>query len=170
MGKSDYHQQIDDFEAHYKYDSTYMRELLDHSPTGYEKFNNFMPLASHREKLDLDMYWVAKLAAMKVEDCGDCLQLNVRMAIENGVSKSIVAAAIAGGEQLPENLKDIYAFATCVASNTQISEGLQDRMDALLDKTTLLELAMCIATAKIFPTIKRTLGYTRSCSLIKIDV
>jgi len=170
MSNTDYRKEIDDFEAHYKYDSTYMRELLEHSPEGYDKFYNFMPLASHRDKLDLDTYWVAKLAAMQVEDCGDCLQLNVRMAIECGVSRQIIAASIAGGNELSEKLKDVYDFATGISSNSQVDEGLEDRVGAQLDKEALLELALCIATAKVFPTIKRTLGYAKSCNLIEIEV
>ena len=82
MNMTEYRRMIDDFENHYNYDSTYMRELLESSQEGFARFNNFLPLSSHREKLNTEDYWVAKLAAMQVEDCGDCLQLNVRMALE----------------------------------------------------------------------------------------
>ncbi|MBW9261722.1 MAG: hypothetical protein K1564_09155 [Candidatus Thiodiazotropha sp. (ex. Lucinisca nassula)] len=60
MNKMGYHKMIDEFEQHYQYDSTYMRELLDSSPEGFTRFNNFMPLNDFREKLSLEDYWVAK--------------------------------------------------------------------------------------------------------------
>lgn len=170
MNQSDYRKEIDDFEAHYQYDSTYMRELLEYSPETYEKFANFLPLARHRDKLDPEVYWVAKLAAMQAEDCGACLQLNVRMALECGVSSQIIEACIKGGKDLPEDLKDIYHFAAGVAANTLDNIELIDRLESRFDKTAMLELGLCIATAKIFPTIKRTLGYARSCSLVEIEI
>ncbi len=161
---------IDEFEAHYHYDSTYMRELLECSPEGYAKFADFLPLSAHREWLARDEYWLAKIAAMQVEDCGDCLQLNVRMALEAGVPKAWVEAAISGGEALPEALREVYAFARGVAANTLDDQALIERVGQRFDKGGLLELGLCIATARMFPTIKRALGYTRSCNLISIEV
>jgi len=170
MNVNEYRKLIDDFESHYNYDSSYMRELLESSQEGFAKFNNFLPLSSHQEKLNTEDYWVAKLAAMQVEDCGDCLQLNVRMALEAGVSKPIVEIVLRGGSKLPDALKDIYDYAKYVASNEIIDSELADRITARFDKGVLLELGLCIATAKVFPTIKRALGYTRSCSLVEIEV
>jgi alkylhydroperoxidase/carboxymuconolactone decarboxylase family protein YurZ len=162
--------QIREFEAHYKYDGTFMRELLEHSPVGLAKFNSFLPLSAHREKLSPEYYWVAKLATMQVEDCGECLQLNVRMALEAGVSKGLVRAAIQGGNELPENLKDVYLYAKSVANHELVENELMGRIEARYDKGSLLEFGLCIASAKVFPTIKRALGYTKACSLIEIEV
>jgi len=170
MSQVEYKEMIDDFENHYKYDCTYMRELLEYSPNGFARFSNFLPLSGHQEKLETEDYWVAKLAAVYVEDCGECLQLNVRMALEGGASKPIIEAALKGGSTLPDALKDVYDYARYVASNNIIDPELIDRIENRYDKGSLLEFGICIATAKVFPTIKRALGYTKSCSLIEIEV
>ena len=170
MNMTDYRKMIDDFESHYNYDSTYMRELLESSPEGFAKFNNFLPLARHQEKLGAEDYWVAKLAAIQVEDCGECLQLNVRMALEGGVSKPIIEAALSDGNTLSDDLKDVYVYAELVASNDTIEPELMDRITTRYDKGALLEFGLCIATAKVFPTVKRALGYIKSCSLVEIEV
>jgi len=162
--------QIDDFEAHYQYDSTYMREMLAHTPKAYAMFVHVLPLANYREILEPDAYWVAKLAALQVEDCGDCLQLNVRMALEADVTKQIVEAVIDGGDKLPQNLHDVYAYATQVADQVTPDVRLMTRIEAQYSKGALMEFGLCIATAKLFPSIKRALGYTKSCSLIKLEV
>lgn len=170
MNLTEVQKQIDDFEAHYNYDSTYMREMLEHSPIGFAKFNAFVPLSSHREKLGIDDYWVAKLAAMQVEDCAACLQLTVQMAVEEGVSKNIIEVVISGGSELPHNLYDVYSYAKAVAKNSPIEPTLIQRIEARFDKGSLLEFGLCIASARVFPTIKRALRYTNSCSLINIEV
>lgn len=168
MNTSDYEEQINNFESHYQYDSTYMRELLAHSPAGFAKFNQFLPLSAHIEKLSPEQYWVAKLATMQVEDCGDCLQLNVKMALEAGVARDLLETVLTNSAALPDALKDIYDYAACVAGHEAIDEALMDRIKAHHDKGALLEFALCIASAKVFATIKRALGYARACRLVEI--
>jgi len=162
--------QISEFETHYRYDGTYLRELLTTSPEGYDRFSNFMPMARHREKLGLDEYWVAKLATMQVADCGECLQLNVRMALEAGVPKELVEAVVRGGHALPERLRDVYRYARNVAGHDAVAADLMDQMIARYDKGSLLEFGLCIAAAKVFPTIKRAVGHAKSCRVIEIEM
>lgn len=161
---------ISQFEAHYDYDGAYMRELLESSPEGFAKFNNFMPMAQHREQLGLNDYWVAKLATMQAVDCGACLQLNVRMALEAGVARELVKAAVHGGDGLPDTLCDVYQYAACIAKNETVAPALMGRMQTRYNKGALLEFGLCIAAAMVFPTIKRAVGYVKACRLIEIDV
>ena len=170
MDKAQYLKNINAFESHYHYDSTYMRELLEHSPEGYAKFDAFIPLSGHRERLTVDVFWVAKLAAMQVADCGHCLQLNIRMALEQGANKDYVKTAIHGGSKLPEELKDVFDFATGVASFIDVDPVLRERITQQFSRSEIVELGVCIATVSIYPTLKRTLGYTKSCSLIEFEI
>lgn len=170
MSNAEALKRIHEFEAHYQYDGAYMRELLEYSPDGFEKFNNFLPLSAHREKLNTEDYWVAKLAAMQVADCGECLQLNIRMALEAGVSRALVRAAVEGGDELPENLKEVYLYAKSVAGHNPVDPGLMVRIEARYDKGSLLEFGICIAAAMVFPTIKRAVGYAKTCNLVEFEV
>ena len=166
----DFPGEIDVFESHYQYDATYLRELFRYSPEVYEKFDTFMSLAQHNEQLDPEVYWLAKITSMHVEDCGQCLQLCVFMATEHGISKELINSALSGGSDLPDSLKDIFMYTRCVAGNTDIPEDLEERIHGKLDSPSLIELALCIACAKVFPALKRTLGYAKSCHLIEIQV
>lgn len=170
MSEADYLKEIDEFETHYQYDSTYLRELLALSPDGYAKFAAFKPLACHQEQLDSESYWVAKLATMQVEDCGECLQLNVRFALESHVAREIIEAVLQGGDGLSEELRDLYDFAVQVASSRELDPALEQRIQSRFNRGALLELGIAIASAKVFPTIKRAAGYANSCRLIEIQV
>ena len=170
MSERDYLNELNEFEAHYQYDTTYMRELLERSPLAYAKFADFMPLSSHREKLDPETYWIAKLAAMQVEDCGECLQLCVRMALENDVSRELIESVLQGGSGLSDEMRELYDFSVNVASATSVEQELEARIQARFDQASLLELGLCIATAKVYPTIKRASGFIKSCQLIEIKV
>lgn len=162
-------QKLEEFSEHYRYDMTYLKEFWQSSEEGFQKFSDFQPLSYHREFLPLETYWVSKLAAMQVADCGECLQLIVRMALEAGVDKKLVRACIQGGSSLPEDLKDIFDFSTSIASYRNIDPQLEERIDAQLDKRQRIELGVCVASAPVYPTIKRALGYTQSCSLVEIE-
>lgn len=169
MTREEHLQEMETFSRRYRYDMSYLEEFLQGSREGYEKFANFRPLSYHREFLPLEIYWVSKLAAMQVADCGACLQLNVRQALEAGIEKPLVQACLQGGSRLPENLKDVFDFATAVASYRNIDPQLEERIDAQLDKSQRIELGVCVATASVYPTIKRAMGYTQSCSLVEIE-
>ncbi|MFC6633907.1 hypothetical protein [Microbulbifer taiwanensis] len=169
MTKEQHLQELDTFSRRYRYDMDYLKEFLLSSPEGFEKFANFRPLSYHREFLPLDIYWVSKLAAMQVADCGECLQLNVRMALEADIDKSVVQACLQGGSRLPENLKDIFDFATAVACYRNVDPLLEERIDAQLNKRQRIELGVCVATASVYPTIKRAMGFTQRCSLVEIE-
>lgn len=169
MDRQEQLRELESFSQHYRYDATYLKELWESSPEGFRKFADFRPLSYHREFLPLETYWVGKLAAMQVADCGECLQLMVRMALEAGVDERLVRACIHGGSGLPEALKDIFDFATAVASYRNIDPQLNERIDTQLDRHQRIELGVCVASAPIYPTIKRALGHTQSCSLVEIE-
>ena len=162
--------QINQFEQHYQYDSTYIKELLETSPQGYEKFSNMQPLALHQELLRRDDFWVTKLAAMKAQDCGACLQLNVKMALEAGVDKETVSKAIKSPERLKEEQYDLYCFAQSILNGVPDDLDLVKRIESRYSKGQLLEIGIAVSTASIFPMIKRAVGYTRTCSIIEIKV
>lgn len=162
-------EEIQEFGNHYGYNTHYMKELLNTSPDGFSKFYDFLPLSKHNELLSKDEYWVAKIATLLVEDCGECLQLNVKMAREANVDKNIILAAARGGLKLPERLKELHIYVTCLASYKEVSPEILTRIEERYDEGKRIELGICIATAKVFPTIKRTIGLTQQCSLKDIE-
>ncbi|WP_105102633.1 hypothetical protein [Microbulbifer pacificus] len=169
MDRKTVQQQIAAFGEHYRYDVGYLQDFLQIAPECYEAFLGFQSLSSYRGKLPLDIYWVSRLASMQIADCGECLQLSVRMALEAGVDKTVVKSCIEGGSRLPENLKDIFDFASAVASYRVIDPQLDARIDQLLDKAQRIELGICVATASVYPSIKRALGIAQRCSLVEIE-
>lgn len=170
MTETDFAEQLDSFAAHYRYDVTYMRELLEYSPQGYAKFAAFLPLADHRERLSLEMFWTSKLAAMQMQDCGECLQLCIRKALEQGVERDLIRQVLSDSDQLSPALRDLLLFSRTVADNRTPDTELAGRLEARFDKGELLELGLSIAATLVFPAIKRTLGYAKSCRVLELEI
>lgn len=171
MDKQAAHREIEAFETRYGYDGTYMHELLEASPEGYDRFRAFRPMALHRESAPTEAFYLAKLAAMRHEDCAGCLQLTVRQALEAGVGAAVVRAALDGGGDLEPGLADVYRFAVDVAANRPRDAARDARLREALGETAIAELALAIAGARVFPTIKRALGHGGDgCALVTMDL
>lgn len=162
---------LEGFEAHFNYDTSYMKEMLLSNPSAFEKFENFLPMASFVNKALVDDIYLVKIATMKNEDCGACLQLNVDMAIEAGASKEMIKEVVFNeGKNLSEDLKELYSFTLLVANNKIVTQDLYDKIQKKYAKEVLVEFSLAIASAKVFPAVKRVLNDIKSCSVIQIKV
>lgn len=162
---------IEGFQAHYDYDTSYMKEMLTQNPKAYETFEAFLPMAGVTSESNKDVLYVVKLATIKNEDCGACLQLTVDMAIEAGVDKKIIHEIVFNeGEELVSDLKDVYDFTLAVANNYTPDAILYDTLNKRYSKALMVEIALVLASMKVFPTVKRVLNVFQSCSSIQIKV
>nr|AIA16881.1 Unknown Function [uncultured bacterium] len=162
--------QLKKFGAKYDYDTSYIAEMLDVSLGLFMNYNKFVKVAGYRKKSPKDIYYVARIAALKVADCGPCLQLTVNFAKEAGVQNSILEAAVRNPEQLnPEQLLS-YDFGYAVASNADNHDVLSEEFEKKFGKEILMEVSFAVATAIVYPTLKRGLRHAKSCRLVKISV
>jgi alkylhydroperoxidase family enzyme len=149
----------------------YLRHMYEHAPDAFWKFNKMMPAVQYRQKLPPAPYHVARLVATRHEDCGPCVQIVVNLAKEDGVEPPILKAALAGRvAELPESLQDVYRFAEAVVTASGEDEQYRERLRKVFGEEALVELALAIATARLFPTLKRALGHAQSCSVVKVEV
>ncbi|WP_295052462.1 hypothetical protein [Sulfuricurvum sp.] len=162
---------IEGFKTHYNYDTAYMEEMLKISPASYEVFEAFLPMATFVNKAPVDVINIARITAIKNEDCGTCVQLYVDLAIEAGLDKEVAREIIFNkGESLSLDLKLVYDFTLAVSNNETIDANVSDRMNQTYSREVMMEISLAIAATKVFPTIKRVLNYMQSCSVIQIKV
>lgn len=149
----------------------YLRDMYAHAPDVFWKFTKMMPAAQYRAKLPAAPYHVARLVATQHEDCGPCAQIVVNVAKEDGVEPAILKAALDGKvTDLPESLQDVYRFAEAVVTANGEDDQYRERLRKVFGEEAVVELALAIATARVFPTLKRALGHAKSCSLVKVEV
>jgi hypothetical protein len=142
--------------------------MLEHSPGATLAFSTVQIWANRHKAVPVDAYYVAKIAAYLEEDCGSCLQIAVNLALKSGVSRELVRNAAQGREDLlSAELRDVYRFAAKQANRID-SDELRDRIRARYGDEGLIELAMAIASARMFPAFKRTIGFAKSCSLVRV--
>ena len=149
----------------------YLRHILRVSIGSFFTFAKIMPIAQHRKVLPAEPYYVARMVATRDEDCGTCLQIEVNLAVRDGVAAEILQPVLDGApESLPTELADVYRFAEGVVGASGAEDGLRPKIVERWGERGLVELALAIAAARFFPITKRTLGYAKSCRLVKIQL
>lgn len=147
-----------------------MRYLADHSLAAFRRWSSTREIADYHHALPPEVYYVAKIATYRVEDCGSCLQIVAHMARKNGVPASIVRAALNGEvELLPEELVAVYGFAQKQAQRED-DPGIRELLRKRYGDQGLIELAIGVASARTFPAFKRALGFAKRAEDVTVEV
>lgn len=148
----------------------YLRHMYADTPDAFHKFVKFQPLSDYRKHLPAAPYHVARIVATKHEDCGTCVQIAVNLAKKDGIDTAVVRAAVDGKTgSLPESLADVYRFAAAVSAGND-DPDLRERVRKVFGEEALAELAMAIAFARVYPTVKRALGFATTCAKVTVEV
>ena len=148
----------------------YLRDIASASPAAFYKFALFLAFARHRKAAPPDAYYLSSIGALLSEDCGPCLQIAVNQALAEGVSPSIISSALAGGASLDADRKLYLDFGRAVSANEPEAEEMRLKLAEKLSPAAMVDLAIAIAGARVFPALKRGLGHAKSCSLVQIRV
>ncbi|MEZ0389104.1 MAG: hypothetical protein ACAI34_18660 [Verrucomicrobium sp.] len=154
------------FGQHYDYDVSYVEELLEASPGAFQAFEGAMATGQYRKAAPLELLALVKLTATRVEDCGPCTLLGVKMAREAGVAETVIQGALHRGRGLPPEQLEVHQYAHAVAANEPLDPEFLSRLKSRLGAEVMAELAVAIVGARIYPTLKRAMGHASSCSLI----
>jgi hypothetical protein len=147
----------------------YLHHMVDTSLGAFFKFAKIMPMASYRKVLPVEVYHVAGMVSSRHADCGTCLQIAVNLARKDGLAEPIIRAILdRDPAALREELSDVYHFAEKVVSATYDETAFRDAIRNRYGEKGIVELALVIGSAQVFPLVKRTMGYAVSCQDVKI--
>jgi alkylhydroperoxidase family enzyme len=108
---------------------------------------------------------------MQDEDCGTCLQITVNLARQSGVDAGLIRAALDGNcDELPQEMADVLHFTRSVVTSAGDEDALRETLRKRYGERGLIELSYAIAASRIPPTVKRSLGYAKSCRLVAAAV
>jgi hypothetical protein len=162
-------EQLESYSAKYSYDVSYMLHMLEHHPEALQLFQGVIPLASCRNATPLDVFMVAKLVGFQQSDCGACLQLSIRQALEAGVSREIVEGAVKGQPALPPHLQEVKRFVQSLDEYDAETDKLREVLRGKYGEEVLIEIALVVTAAQLFPRTKRVLGYFGSCQRMEFS-
>ena len=146
----------------------YLRTIADTSAAAFIKMAAFAPLAGHRQHAPPAVWHLARLAATRVHDCGTCVQIVVNQARADGVPAPTLQAALDGDESaLTDGERLAIRFGQAVAAG----DGAHDAgADVERQWGTAVRVELAVATASVFPLLKRRLGQDVACALVTVEV
>jgi alkylhydroperoxidase family enzyme len=114
---------------------------------------------------------IASLVGSMADDCGSCVQIGVNISRQVGVPREQLSAVIERRpEDLPEELAAVYRFAEAVTLNSDDQDELREVVRKLYGDRGLVEICIAVAMHRVFPTLKRGLGFAKSCSRVVVEV
>lgn len=147
----------------------YARDLYRAAPGGFWRFAFFTPMANYRRVLPKEAYAVAKIAAAHSEDCGPCLQTTVNLATAAGVHPQFIRAAVTGDmTSMDEQTATAFMFARAVCAHDFASEELRPKLIKWWGEAGIAELSLAICSSRLFPTLKRGMGYGVACQHVVV--
>lgn len=150
-------------------ESDYLREIAAAPGHAFEKFTHFMPASMHRHDAPVDLFHMARIGATLIEDCGPCAITAANWALDQGVEKNVVNAALAANPPQGD-LTLAFDFGQAIATQSIDAFSLGDEIEAKFGRSVRLELAMTAAIVRSYPAMKRGLGLTKSCSVTQLHV
>lgn len=148
----------------------YLRDVAAHAPRMFRLLGRISALGQGIRPSQLHATHLAGLGAAMHDDCGTCVQIHINLARADGVAEDVLRRAVAGqAETLPAPLADSFRFGAAVAANDDAMHDLRDRLEQSLGKRAVIEMAMGIAFARFYPTVKRALGHARSCAVLRFE-
>lgn len=149
----------------------YCRYILRVSLRASFKFAKFLAVDEYRRVLPAGPCYIARIVAVRDEDCGTCVQIAVNQALKAGVPAEQLQAVLDGRlHDLPEELREAHDFAQAVVMRNGHEDALRERIRSRYGDEGLIEMALAIASCRVFPITKHALGYSISCSEVAIRV
>ncbi len=165
------HRMVGKFDAMTGVTSAHMHFIVDASVGAFVDLMMFMRLLKHREALPSDAAHLARILSTVGVDCGTCVQVNVNLALREGMRPEWITAALEHRpEALPPELREIYEFTGHILQHTYEEDALRASIVKRYGERGLIDLAYAIASAQVFPLTKQVLGFAKSCSKVEVVV
>ena len=160
---------IEAFGQHFSYDISYLKKILLSSRVAFDAYSPVQEMSSIRESLPLDAHFVARIVTMQADDCGACTQLNLRMAVQAGVSRELLTTLLHQPEHLPARLGDVRVHVLSALGQTPPDPDRLERLTEAYGASGVSEMAVIIAGSIVYPTLKRALGMQTACEKPHLD-
>lgn len=161
--------QVAAFERTWNYDASYMRELIDADPSAMLAFGKLQAIVRYREGVPPAAYCAAGIVAVMAEDCGPCTQLGIDMAERAGVDPGLLRAIVARDfTAMPYEVALAVGFTEACLSRSPEADDLRREVVRQFGERGLIALSFAALAARMYPTLKYSLGYGRACMRLTI--
>ncbi|MEQ8328910.1 MAG: hypothetical protein RH859_00460 [Longimicrobiales bacterium] len=152
-------------------DLPYLHHMAATRRTDLIRLGLFLAASAPRSGIPKRALHLAVLGATAEQDCGECVQIAVNLALADGVPAEVLLTALGRRDDAMDPADaDALAFGRAVTRSDADADPLREVLRARYGDPGVQELALGVGFAQFFPVLKRGLGFARSCSLVGVDV
>jgi hypothetical protein len=152
-------------------DMAYLRALNAASPRACRGFLRATALARHRDTVPCAVSHAARLAGVVHEYCGPCVQITVDQARAAGVSEIAIMAILTANEAaMPADIAIAYRFARAMLMPAQDLCAAREAVRRAWGEKGVVDLTFATQFSRLYPMLKRGLGYDHACRRITVGV
>ena len=155
---------IDKSEKDTGYPADYLREILSASKLGFFKLGLALQ-ASHPRHAGTDLHLLAQLGAMQQEACGPCLDISRKYAQAGGIPEIVIQQLLANPHKVERQMKAAFLLGQHVAGGEPLAADLLAALETAVGRAGVAELTVSASIVRIFPALKRGLGYSDMCAI-----
>lgn len=151
-------------------DVRYLLFMQEHSPKRLRAFLKAARISNLHQSVPSDMAMTVQLVAVLFEACGSCLQLVVQLAEKANMPTHQLRAVVRQDVQAMNAevaLAYRYAVSVLTVSDTQDTERAQ--VIGRLGNSGLIDLALAMQSVRLYPMLKKALGYAVACEPVVLD-
>lgn len=161
---------IDKFERAWNYDASYMRDMIETSPSAAWLFSRVTALGQFRHDLPIEAGYAASITAARHEDCGPCTQLVVTMAEHAGVDPTVLRAVLTNNpDDMPPDVTLVWNFTRATMAHDPAADDYREAIVKRWGRRALISVTFAITAARIYPTVKYALGHGKACRRVVVD-
>ena len=148
----------------------YLRTVVDHAPSALLPIGLSMPAGAYGRRVPAPVLHMVRIGASWAQDCGECVQIAVNMALEDSVPAPEIQSALADRlDELPPDRREGFEFGSRISRGDQ-AEQIREALRARYGERGLIEASMAAAGAQFFPVLKRGMGFAQACALTRFDL
>jgi hypothetical protein len=157
------------FERKWRYDASYLHEIIEASPRAGWMFARAAAIGSYRKDVPLAAWTAAAITAVRLEDCGPCTQLGVSMAEQAGVDPEVLRAILAeDAEAMPDDVALAWRFTRAALDHDPIADEYRSEIVRRWGQRAPISLAFAMVASRIYPTVKYAMGHGQTCQRVVV--
>ena len=158
------------FGRRYDYNVDYMIHVLDVSNSAAIRLSLLPAVSQYRGPKRAKEVWAGAILASTMDgDCGPCAQLVLDMAIEAGVPADKLRQCVNERFDAAGDVGLGFRFAQAAIAGTAETDALRAEIISRHGEKAAVAAAFAASSGRVYPVLKRGLGYGHACQHLRID-
>ncbi len=141
----------------------YTHKIADTNIGLLARYNRLFGFLDPMKHLPADAYHTARLRGALAADCGTCVEAEINLAMQAGLSPAVIKTILEGQPEGP--LQNVVTLSDAVVRDRVDAPKARTALIAQYGEAGLIELSFAMNGAALLPGVKRAMGYATACDL-----